>query len=42
MKTLDFKHYICLVMIAFAMGLVSCSDSDNNEHNLCKLWSYDI
>ena len=30
MKTLDFNHYICLVMIAFAMGLVSCSDSDNN------------
>ena len=36
MKTLDFKHYICLVMIAFAMGLVSCSDSDNElQHCTC-------
>lgn len=30
MKTIDFKHYIGCVLIAFAMGFVSCSDSDNN------------
>ncbi len=30
MKTVDLKHHIILVLIAFAMGLVSCSDSDNN------------
>ena len=29
MKTVDFKHYISLVLIAFAMVMVSCSDSDN-------------
>ena len=31
MKTVDFKYYISLVLIAFAMGLVSCSDSDNER-----------
>ena len=30
MKTLDFKHYISLVLIALAVVMVSCSDSDNN------------
>lgn len=30
MKTVDFKRYISFVLIAFAMGLASCSDSDNN------------
>ena len=30
MKTVDFKYYISMLLIAFAMGFVSCSDSDNN------------
>lgn len=30
MKPVDFKHYISLLLIALAMVMVSCSDSDNN------------
>ena len=29
MKTVDFKHYISLLLIALAMGLASCSDKED-------------